>query len=552
MMKTDIEIAQGIELKPIKEIIKNTSIKEKYIEYKNEFVAKVSIKALEEKENKDGHLILFTSINPTPSGEGKTTMAISLAQGLKKLGEDVMLALREPSMGPVFGIKGGATGGGYSQVLPMEDINLHLTGDLHAITACNNLISACLDNHIFQGNELDIDINRVVWKRCLDVNDRALRDIEITIDPKKNIKRKDSFNITAASEVMAILCLSSSLEDFKKRIGRCIVAYNSKNEAITVKDLGIEGSCALLMKDAINPNFVQSIEGVPTLIHGGPFANIAHGCNSILATKLAMKYSKYAVTEAGFGADLGAEKFLDIKCRMASLKPSLVCVVVTAKALKLHGESLNYKENDLEALKKGIKNLEKHLENIKQYKLPCMVCINKFLNDYDDELSYIELWCKEHGYEYAFDQGFAYGGEGSIEFAKKVVECVNKNNNFEYIYSLDKSIKEKIEIVTSKIYGAKEVVFTEKALKDLEDIERLKLNNLPICIAKTQSSLSDNPKLVGRPENFVMTVREIRISAGAGFVVPIMGTMMTMPGLPKVPAANNINIDEKGIITGLF
>lgn len=551
-MKTDIQIAQEAKLKKIKSIVKKTSIKEKYVEYRNDYVAKVSIEALNDDVNKDGHLILLTSINPTKSGEGKTTMAISLAHGLKKIGKDVMMALREPSMGPVFGVKGGATGGGYSQVLPMQDINLHFTGDLDAITSCNNLISACIDNHIFQGNLLNIDVNRVVWKRCLDVNDRALREIEITIDPKKNITRKESFNITAACEVMAILCLSSSLQDFKRRIGNCIVAYTVDNKPVYVRDLGIQGSCALLMKDAINPNLVQSLEGVPTLIHGGPFANIAHGCNSIIATRMAMKFADYAITEAGFGADLGAEKFLDIKCRKANLKPSLVCVVVTAKALKLHGESEDYKSNDLDALKKGISNLEKHLENIKQYNLPCMVCINKFGNDYKDELEYIESWCKEHNYEYAFDEGFAYGGKGSVDFAKKVVECVNKDNKFKLLYNDSMSIEDKIETICKKIYGASNVVYLDKAKEDLKDIHNLKLDSYPVCMAKTQSSLSDDPKLVGRPTGFTMTVREIRFSTGSEFIIPILGNMMTMPGLPKVPAANNIDIDENGIITGLF
>jgi len=551
-MKTDIQIAQEAKLKHIKKIVKKSSIDEKYIEYKNNYVAKVSIAALEEKEDKNGHLILLTSINPTKSGEGKTTMAISLAQGLQRLNQNVMLALREPSMGPVFGVKGGATGGGFAQVLPMEDINLSFTGDLDAISSCNNLISACIDNHIFQGNELDIDLNKVVWKRCLDVNDRALREIEITIDPKKNIKRKESFNITAASEVMAVLCLSSSLQDFKRRIGNCIVAYNTKGKAIRVKDLGIQGSCALLMKNAINPSLVQTIEGVPTLIHGGPFANIAHGCNSILATKMAMKYSDYAITEAGFGADLGAEKFFDIKCRKAGLKPSLVCVVVTAKALKLHGECAEYKENNLEALKKGICNLEKHLENIKLYKLPVLVCINKFDNDYKNELDYIAKWCEEHNYPYAFDQGVTKGSKGSVEFAKKAMEVVNKNNNFTLLYKDSLSIEDKIKTICTKIYGAKDVVYSPLALENLKDIHTLNVDNYPICMAKTQSSLSDDPKLVGRPTNFTMTVREVRISTGAEFIIPIMGNMMTMPGLPKVPAANNIDIDENGIITGLF
>lgn len=550
-MKPDIEIARETTMFPIKRIVSKNEINENYVEYVGKYKAKINLDYFKElKSKKDGKLILVTAINPTKAGEGKTTMSIALAQGLAKIGEKTMLALREPSMGPVFGIKGGATGGGYSQVVPMEDINLHFTGDMHAITACNNLISAVIDNHIFQGNELNIDPNRVVWKRCLDVNDRALREVEIVIN--KDIKRKESFNITVASEVMAIMCLSTSLKDFKDRISKCLVAYKMSGEPVYVKDLGIEGSCASLMAEALKPNLVQTLEHVPALVHGGPFANIAHGCSSVIGTKMALKLSDWVITEAGFGADLGAEKFLDIKCQIANLKPSAVVIVATTRALKLHGGAINFKEKDVEALIKGFANLEKHIENIKKYKLPFVVCINHFENDYEEEVEALSNWCKEHNYPVSFCDGFLKGGKGSIDLANKVKEIADDKNDFTPIYEKEDLVEAKILRVCKEIYGAKRVVYTEKAKKDLEEIYKLGLEKSMVCIAKTQYSLSDDQKLLNVPTDFNITIKELRIASGANFVVVITGSILTMPGLPKEPAAKQIDIDENGIISGLF
>lgn len=550
-MKSDIEIAKESTIFPIKKIVSKNEINEEYVEYIGKYKAKIDLNYFTELKNKkDGKLILVTAINPTQAGEGKTTMSIALAQGLSKIGEKVMLALREPSMGPVFGIKGGATGGGYSQVIPMEDINLHFTGDMHAITACNNLISAVIDNHIFQGNKLNIDPQKVVWKRCLDVNDRALREVEIVID--KETKRKESFNITVASEVMAILCLSSSLKDFKERIGKCLVAYTKDDKPITVSDLGIEGSCATLMKDALKPNLVQTIEHIPALIHGGPFANIAHGCSSLIGTKMALKLSDWVITEAGFGADLGAEKFLDIKCQVGNLKPNAVVIVATTRALKLHGGANDYKVKDTEALVKGFANLEKHIQNIQKYKLPFVICINHFENDDKEEIELLTTWCNNNKYPVSFCDGFLKGGKGAIDLANKLKEIVNLKNDFTPIYQKDDLIEAKILRICKEIYGAKRVIYTEQAKKDLEKIYDLGLEKSMVCIAKTQYSLSDDPKLINVPTDFNITIKELRIARGAGFVVVITGSILTMPGLPKEPAALKIDIDENCNIKGLF
>ncbi|MBE6124585.1 MAG: formate--tetrahydrofolate ligase [Erysipelotrichaceae bacterium] len=550
-MKPDIEIARETTMFPIKRIITKNEIDEKYVDYIGKYKAKISLDYFKElKSKRDGKLVLVTAINPTSAGEGKTTMSIALAQGLSKINEKVILALREPSMGPVFGIKGGATGGGYSQVLPMEDINLHFTGDMHAITSCNNLISAVIDNHIFQGNQLNIDPNKVVWKRCLDVNDRALREVEIVIN--KNIKRKESFNITVASEVMAIMCLSTSLKDFKERIGKCIVAYTYEGKAITINELGIAGSCASLMAEALKPNLVQTIEHVPALIHGGPFANIAHGCSSLIGTKMALKLADWVVTEAGFGADLGAEKFLDIKCQIGNLKPSAVVIVATTRALKLHGGATNCKEKNIEALVKGFANLERHVQNIQKYKLPFVICINHFENDYDEEVEILSAWCKQHNYPVSFCDGFLKGGKGSIDLANKVKEIADSKNDFTPIYEKEDLVEAKILRVCKEIYGAKRVVYSEKAKQDLDLVYKLGLEKSMVCIAKTQYSFSDDQKLLNAPTDFNINIKEIRIASGAGFIVVITGSILTMPGLPKEPAALSIDINEEGTITGLF
>lgn len=555
-MLTDIEIAQQTKLKPISEIAENLGIKEEELEPYGRYKAKLNETLFERvKDNKDGKLILVTAINPTPAGEGKTTTTAGLGQAMAKIGKNAIIALREPSLGPVFGIKGGAAGGGYAQVLPMEDINLHFTGDMHAITAANNLLCAMIDNHLQQGNELRIDQRRILFKRCLDMNDRALRNIVIGLGSKVNgVPREDGFQITVASEVMAILCLASDIIDLKKRLGNVLVAYTYDNTPVYAKDLKAEGAMTALLKDAIMPNLVQTIEGTPAIMHGGPFANIAHGCNSVRATKLALKLADYCITEAGFGSDLGAEKFMDIKCRCAGLTPSAVVLVATCRALKYNGgvPKAEVSAENLEALKKGIVNLGVHIDNMRKYGVPVVVAINQFGTDTQAELEFIESYCKEKGADFALSNVFSKGGEGGIELAQKVVEAVEKPSEFAPIYPLDISLKEKIKAVATKIYGADDVIYTAQANKAIAEVEKLGGGALPICVAKNQYSLSDDPTLLGAPKNFSITVRDVRISNGAGFVVVYTGDIMTMPGLPKAPAALRIDVDEKGVISGLF
>ena len=556
MAKTDLEIAQEATMLPIQDVAKKVGIQEDDIEYYGKYKAKLSLDLFKKnKEKEDGKLILVTAINPTKAGEGKSTTTVGLGDGLNRLGKKTVIALREPSLGPVFGLKGGAAGGGYAQVVPMEDLNLHFTGDMHAITTCKNLISACLDNHMHQGNELNIDLERVTWKRCLDMNDRTLRQIEIGLGPKSNgIERKDGFNITVASEVMAVLCLSSSLMDLKERLGRMLIAYNYDGEPVYVKDLKIEGALALIMKDAIKPNLVQTLENNPAIVHGGPFANIAHGCNSLLATKLALKLGDYVVTEAGFGADLGAEKFLDIKCRFGGLKPNAVVIVATIRALKQHGgvEFENLKEENVEAMLAGCANLEKHIDTIQQFHLPHIVAINEFASDTPKEIEALENWCKENNHPMSLSQVWAKGGEGALDLAQKVADICEQDNDFAPIYDTSASIESKIETIAQKVYGAKDVVFTEEAQKQIQIYNELGWDKMPICMAKCQTSLSDNAKIYGAPKDFTITVRELRPSIGAGFIVALTGNVMTMPGLPKHPAALDMDIDEEGHIVGLF
>ncbi|WP_416198555.1 MAG: formate--tetrahydrofolate ligase [Sporanaerobacter sp.] len=556
-MKTDVQIAQEAKMAPIVEVAKKVGLEEDDLELYGKYKAKVSLDVLKRMENKpNGKLILVTAINPTPAGEGKTTVNIGLSMGLNKIGKTAISALREPSLGPCFGVKGGAAGGGYAQVVPMEDINLHFTGDIHAITTANNLLSTLIDNHIHQGNQLNIDPRRITWKRVMDMNDRALRNIVIGLGGKPNgVPREDGFDITVASEIMAILCLSNDLQDLKERIGNIIVAYNYGGEPVYARDLNAAGPLALLLKDAIKPNLVQTLENTPVFIHGGPFANIAHGCNSVLATKMALKLAEYTVTEAGFGADLGAEKFFDIKCRFAGLKPDAAVIVATVRALKNHGgvpkEELNIE--NLEALKKGFENLEKHIENVQKYGVPAVVAINEFPTDTEAEVEYVINRCRELGAEAVLTQVWAKGGLGGEELARKVVEVVeSKPSQFAPLYDVNLTIKEKIETIAKEIYGADGVEFTQKCIKDIKQIEKLGLDKMPICMAKTQYSLSDDPKLIGRPKGFEIEVRQIRISAGAGFLVALTGDIMTMPGLPKVPAANNMDILPNGEIVGLF
>ncbi|MBQ2472793.1 MULTISPECIES: formate--tetrahydrofolate ligase [Lachnospira] len=557
-MKSDIEIAQEATMKHIKEVAKLVDISEDDLEMYGKYKAKISDEAIERvSKNEDGKLILVTAINPTPAGEGKTTISIGLTEALNKLGKKTVAALREPSLGPCFGIKGGAAGGGYAQVVPMEDLNLHFTGDFHAITSANNLLAAMLDNHIHHGNELDIDVNRVVWKRCLDMNDRALRNIVVGLGEKTDgVPRQDHFIITVASEIMAILCLCEDMQDLKRRLDNIIVAYNRAGEPVTAKDLKATGAMAALLKDAIKPNMIQTLENTPVLVHGGPFANIAHGCNSVRATKLALKLADYTVTEAGFGADLGAEKFLDIKCRMAGLKPDAVVIVATVRALKYNGgvakQDLN--EENLEALKKGIVNLDKHIENMHKYGVPVVVTLNSFISDTQAEYEFIKEHCESLGCEFALANVWAKGGEGGIELANKVLETIEKKeSNFAPIYSLDLSLEDKINTIAKEIYGASHVTFDSKAKKELARLEELGFAKLPICMAKTQYSLSDDASLLGRPENFDVNVREVYVNAGAGFVVVLTGKILTMPGLPKKPAAVGIDFDEENNkITGLF
>lgn len=556
MFKTDLEIAQECKMEHIRDIAAKIGVGEEDLEYYGNYKAKVSLDLLHRNEDKeDGKLILVTAINPTKAGEGKSTTTVGLGDALNRTGKKTMIALREPSLGPVFGLKGGAAGGGYAQVVPMEDINLHFTGDMHAITTANNLISACLDNHIHQGNELDIDIENITWKRCLDMNDRTLRHITIGQGPKANgVERVDGFNITVASEVMAVLCLSTSLMDLKERLGNMLVAFNSKKEPIYVKDLGIEGALAMVMKDAIKPNMVQTLEHNPVLIHGGPFANIAHGCNSILATRTCLKLADYTVTEAGFGADLGAEKFLDIKCRFGGLKPNAVVIVATIRALKQHGNVAyeDLKDENVEAMLTGCENLAKHIDTVKQFGLPYIVAINEFASDTPAEVEALQNWCKEHQHPMSLSQVWAKGGEGALDLANQLVELCAEENSYAPLYDVEQSIEEKITAIATRVYGAEEVAFTEEAKEQIALYTSLGWDKMPICMAKTQMSLSDDAKVYGAPKNFTITVRELRPSLGAGFLVALTGKILTMPGLPKMPAANNMDIDEKGHIEGLF
>ncbi len=554
-MLSDIEIAQGAKMLPIREIAASLGVEEENLEYYGKYKAKFTEEYIAKtKDRPDGKLILVTAINPTPAGEGKTTTSVGLGQAMPLIGKKAVIALREPSLGPVFGIKGGAAGGGYAQVVPMEDINLHFTGDMHAITAANNLLCALLDNHLQQGNTLGIDQRRILFKRCLDMNDRALRYVNVGLGGKVNgIPREDGFQITVASEVMAILCLCSDVADLKRRLGNILVAYTYDGNPVFARDLKAEGAMAALLRDAIKPNLVQTLENTPAIMHGGPFANIAHGCNSVRATKLALKLADYCITEAGFGSDLGAEKFLDIKCRLAGLAPSAIVIVATVRALKYNGgvAKTDLKTENVEALSKGIVNLGAHIENMKKFGVPVVVAINRFGDDSDAELKYIADYCENLGADFALSEVFAKGGEGGIELAQKVVAACEKPANFAPIYDADLSIKEKITAIAKTIYGADGVSFTADAEKNIKEIEELG-KGMPVCIAKTQYSLSDNDKALGRPTGFTVTVREVKISAGAGFIVALTGSIMTMPGLPKVPAANGIDVADDGKIIGLF
>ena len=556
-IKTDIQIAQEATPLKITEVAKSCGIDEKYIEQYGNYKAKIDYQLLRDEAGKpDGKLILVTAITPTPAGEGKTTTSVGLTDGLRKIGKNAVVALREPSLGPVFGVKGGAAGGGYAQVVPMEDINLHFTGDFHAIGAANNLLAAMLDNHIYQGNKLGIDPRRITWRRCVDMNDRQLRFVVDGLGGRVNgTPREDGYDITVASEVMAVLCLASDINDLKARLGRIIVGYTYDEKPVTAHDLHAEGAMAALLKDALKPNLVQTLEHTPAFVHGGPFANIAHGCNSVTATKIARRLADYTITEAGFGADLGAEKFLDIKCRMAGLKPNCVVIVATARALKYNGgvPKAETSNENLEALKKGLPNLLKHVSNITNvYKLPCVVAINRFPFDTEAELNLIRDECKKLGVNVALSEVWGKGGEGGIELAKEVVRLCEQPNDFTFSYDLDMSIKEKIEAIVTKIYGGKDVNFTANAEKQIKQLTELGYDKMPICMAKTQYSLSDDPTKLGAPEGFTVTVRNIKVSAGAGFLVALTGEIMTMPGLPKVPAAERIDVDETGKISGLF
>lgn len=556
-MKTDIQIAQEAEMKHIKEVAVQAGISEDELEFYGKYKAKLSDELWNRiKDNEDGKLVLVTAINPTPAGEGKTTTSVGLGQAFAKLGKKAMIALREPSLGPCFGIKGGAAGGGYAQVVPMEDLNLHFTGDFHAITSANNLLAAMLDNHIQQGNTLGIDPRQVVWKRCVDMNDRVLRNIVVGLGRKTDgMVREDHFVITVASEIMAILCLADDLADLKRRLGRIIVAYNFKGEPVTADDLQATGAMAALLKDAIKPNLIQTLEHTPALVHGGPFANIAHGCNSVRATKMALKLSDITVTEAGFGADLGAEKFFDIKCRMAGLKPDAVVLVATVRALKYNGgvAKADLAEENLDALAKGIVNLKKHIENIQKYGVPVIVTLNSFVTDTDAENAFIEKFCRERGCEFALSEVWEKGGEGGVDLAQKVLETLEtKESDFHTLYNDELSLKDKIRTIAQEIYGAHDVVYEPAAEKQLAKIESMGFGSFPICMAKNQYSLSDDATKLGRPENFDIHIREVYVSAGAGFVVALTGAVMTMPGLPKVPAANGIDVTDDGKITGLF
>lgn len=554
-MKSDIQIAQETKLKHISEIAKKLGINEEELEYYGKYKAKIPFDILNRK-NENGKLVLVTAINPTPYGEGKTTTSIGLADALSKIGVKTCLALREPSLGPVFGLKGGATGGGYAQVAPMEDINLHFTGDFHAISAAHNLISAMLDNHIFQGNELNIDTKKIVWKRVVDMNDRQLRFIKDGLGGEKNgVEREDGYDITVASEIMAVFCLSNNIKELKENIGNIIIAYNKNDEPITVKMIKADGAAAALLKDALKPNIVQTLEGTPAIIHGGPFANIAHGANSIIATKYAMKLADIVVTEAGFGADLGAEKFMDITSRKGNFSPDAVVIVATVRALKYHGgvKKEDLTKEDLDALKKGVGNLTKHIDSIvRVYNVPCVVAINKFTFDTENEIKLIEEECNKLGANVVLSDVWAQGGDGGVELARKVVELTKGKNNFTYLYDVNEKVEAKIEKIVKEIYGGKDVVYTDDAKEDLKNIYRLGKDKMPICMAKTQYSLSDNKDLYGAPKDFSITIRKLKISSGAGFIVVLTGDILTMPGLPKVPAAENIDVDENGVISGIF
>lgn len=556
-MKSDIMIAQEANLLPIKEVASKLGVVEEDLEYYGKYKAKLSDELWDKvKDNQDGKLVLVTAINPTPAGEGKTTTTVGLGQALGQINKNAVIVLREPSLGPCFGVKGGAAGGGYSQVVPMEDLNLHFTGDFHAITSANNLLAAMLDNHIHQGNALNIDPNQIIWKRCLDMNDRVLRNIVVGLGKKSDgLVREDHFIITVASEIMAIFCLAENMDDLKVRLGNIIVAYSYDGKPVTAKELNAVGAMAALLKDAIKPNLIQTLENTPAIIHGGPFANIAHGCNSVRATKTGLKLADIVVTEAGFGADLGAEKFFDIKCNIAKLKPDAVVLVATVRALKYNGgvDKNNLSTENLEALKKGIVNLEKHIENLQKYQVPVVVTLNRFTSDTEEELSFVKAFCEEKGCEFALSKVWEMGGKGGIELANKVIKVLEeKESNFKPLYQKELSLKEKIETIAKEIYGASSVSYDSQALKALDKITELGFNNLPICMAKNQYSLSDDPTKLGRPENFSIHIREVYLNAGAGFVVAITGTIMTMPGLPKKPAAENIDVNEEGVITGLF
>ena len=556
-MKTDIEIAQEAEMFHIKDVAKTYDISEDDLELYGKHKAKLSNEFCKQAEkNSDGKLVLVTAINPTPAGEGKTTTSIGLADALHKLGKKTLLALREPSLGPCFGIKGGAAGGGYAQVVPMEDLNLHFTGDFHAITSANNLLAAMLDNHIQQGNALNIDTRQIVWKRCLDMNDRVLRNIVVGLGAKADgVVREDHFVITVASEIMAILCLATDMDDLKERLGKIIVAYNYDGEPVTAKDLQAVGAMAALLKDAIKPNLVQTLEHTGAFVHGGPFANIAHGCNSVTATNTAMKLADITITEAGFGADLGAEKFMDIKCRMADIKPDAIVLVATVRALKYNGgvDKANLSEENLDALKKGICNLEKHIENLQKFGVPVVVTLNSFVTDTEAEYQFIKNFCEERGCEFALSEVWAKGGEGGLDLAKKVLKTLDeKESHYKPLYPDEMPLKDKIKTIATEIYGANDVTYTAAANRTLSRLTELGFGNLPVCIAKTQYSLSDDAKKLGRPTDFTINVRDAYVNAGAGFVVVLTGNIMTMPGLPKVPAANNIDVDSDGKITGLF